>query len=394
MTKLKEKLIDIFGKDNVSEQEIDKIVYAQDASKKSYNAQIIVWPNNKESIMKLVRYNQRVGYNLIPRGAGTGLVGGVTPTEKSIIIDFSRMNRILKIDVNKKEVLVEPGVVIDTLNKQLDQYDLFFPIKPASYKVCQVGGAIATNASGMNAIKFGKMEKWIKSVELIDGLGRLISIKDVDEVAGTEGITGFIVGAVLKLHEHIVDTSLTIKMYNDIEKLVENVKELKHHPNIHALEFFNIQAAEIVGLKPEFHLFIEYDNLDGGDINDSSEIEKLWRLRTGLGPLISGKRYIVVEDPLIPEDSLESFIRWLHKNRIPSFGHIGTGIFHPRFKKEQEKLVKEMFKKVEELKGSISGEHGIGITKKEFLTINMKKKYQNLKDKYDPENIMNRGKIL
>jgi FAD/FMN-containing dehydrogenase len=183
-------------------------------------------------------------------------------------------------------------------------------------------------------------------------------------------------------------------MYNEIEKLVEDVKKLKHHPNIHALEFFNIQAAEIVGLKPEFHLFIEYDNLDDGDITDKNEVEKLWRLRTGLGPLISGKRYIVVEDPLIPDDGLESFIRWLHRNKIPSFGHIGTGIFHPRFRKEQEKLVKEMFGKVTELKGSVSGEHGIGITKKEFLTQDSKKKYQTLKNKYDSENIMNRGKIL
>ncbi|MCK5177190.1 MAG: FAD-binding oxidoreductase, partial [Candidatus Aenigmarchaeota archaeon] len=303
-----------------------------------------------------------------------------------------KMNKIQNIDLEKKEVLVQAGVIIKDLNDGLKEHNLFFPIIPSSHKICQIGGIIATNAAGIRAIHYGKTDNWIKEIQIIDGNGNSQTIKDPTEICGSEGILGIIIGAKLKLTDIPEKRTLRVETFDDIDKLCESVKRIAGNKNITAIEFFGKQVSKIAGMKPQYHLFIEFDN-DEGDIKEIDKINELVNLRKELGPLVGSKKYTITQDPKIPMNKLPEFIKWLEDNKVPVFGHIGIGIFHPRFRVEQNDLIIEMFELVKKLGGCISGEHGIGLAKKEYLDSKAIEKFKILKKKYDPKNIFNRGKI-
>ncbi|MCK5476934.1 MAG: FAD-binding oxidoreductase, partial [Candidatus Aenigmarchaeota archaeon] len=246
--------------------------------------------------------------------------------------------------------------------------------------------------AGIRAIHYGKTEKWIKEIQIIDGNGNNQTIKDPTEICGSEGILGIIIGAKLKLTDILEKRTLTVKTFDDIDRLCESVEKVAGNKNITAIEFFGKHTAEIADIKSQYHLFIEYNN-DDGEIKEINKINELLNLRKGLGPLIGSKKYTVVEDPKIPMNKLPDFLRWLEENKIPVFGHIGIGIFHPRFKPDQDKLIIEMFELVKKLGGCVSGEHGIGLAKKKNINSKAIERFKILKKKYDPKNIFNRGKI-
>ncbi|MGM5488864.1 MAG: FAD-binding oxidoreductase [Nanobdellota archaeon] len=380
------KLTELF-KENVTFDTDELMAYSTDASQIKGQPIAVVWPTDVTQLQKLVQLAYRNKYTLVPRGAGTGLAGGSVP-QKAVVVDMSRMDRIESINVRDKKVTVQPGVIINDLNEKLDHYDLFFPVLPASYTTCQIGGIIATNAVGTRALKFGKACDWVQEVRMVDGSGKLVKIRPSD-VCGTEGILGIIVEATLKVTEHIPETSLTLRRYNTVKEVVAGVRDFTDGI---AVEFIDKTSSEMLGLEPAYHLFYEYEG-EGGEITDQQRIEELWRLRERLGPLLSAKRYMRVEDPKIPLDKMDRFITWLTSHKIPTFGHIGVGILHPRFRKEQEKLIKQMFEKVTELGGSVTGEHGIGLAKKQYVDKKRIRDLTALKERYDPEYIFNKGKI-
>lgn len=390
------KLKEIFGT-QYSLDPLDCMVYSSDASQIKGSAKAIVWPTGPEQIQKLVHYAVRTKLGLVARGAGTGCAGGAVPQD-SIVVDMSRMNRIIDIDPDNHLVSVEPGVVAADLNDRLDEYNMFFPIIPASHTTCQIGGMIATDASGTRAVKYGRMSDWVRQLMIIDGTGKILTLKreeDIKDFCGTEGILGIVIQAKLGITEQIKHSTLSIKTFDDVDKLVAQLDLYKASPAITAIEYFNRTAAELSGLEHKYYLFAEFED-DSGDMKDPLRVEKLWSLRKGLGPALASCSYVVPEDPKIPHENISKFIRWLDNHKVPAFGHIATGIFHPRFKPNQERLIKEMFKEVRRLKGSVSGEHGIGLAKKKFFFEENKEAIQKLKDlkaKYDPEGILNRGKI-
>lgn len=386
-----EKLKGIFGAENVSTEEIDLLSYSLDASGITGSALAVVWPTEAIQLQRLMQYAPRAKLNLVPRGAGTGLAGAAVP-DNSVVIDMSKMNNVLKIDPSKKEVKTEPGVVLSDLNDELDRYDLWFPVIPASYTACQVGGAASTNASGMRAIKYGNMCDWVKSMQVVDGTGKLLSIKKPSEICGTEGTLGIITELTLKVTEPVESLSLTTKTFDDLDKMVNYAQEFIGNPNVCSIEFFDKHGAKLGGLDPKYHVFIEYES-DEGEVTDPVRIEALMDLRKSLGPKLTAKGYAIMEDPKIPKDKMKTFVRWLFNNKIPVFGHIGDGILHPRFKPKQEKLIEQMFDEVKKLGGITTGEHGIGITKKKFVSKEFVNQLKEKKTKYDPEGLLNRGKI-
>lgn len=386
-------LAKIVGTENVLSRNVDKVVYAADASQVEGKAKVIVLPNTIEQVHKVVRYAIRTNANIVVKGGGTGLAGGSVP-QNSIVMDLSKLNRIVKIDKKNKYAIVEAGVILDDLNYELSP-ELIFPVKPNSHAVCTIGGMIATNAAGNNALRFGKVCDWVTELDIIDGTGKLFKIKEQDlkSFCGREGTTGIIVKAKLNLKKPLKARTIEHLVFGDLKMVVKAVKKFKENKRVIGIEFVNKVCAEIAGIEPKNHLLIEFES-DEGSIKDADEINKTWALREGMGPVSSAAGFIVMEDPKIPEDKIVEFLEWVKENRLPCFGHIGLGIFHPRFMISQKSLIKRMFKFVLEIGGEVSGEHGIGLNKKEFVSKEIVAEIKELKKEYDPNNIINRGKII
>lgn len=387
------RLIDIFGKDYYY-GDADLLSYGVDASQLEGNAVAVVFPSSVDQIRQLLRFAARTDYDVVVRGAGTGLAGAVVP-QNSIIVDMSKFNKILRINVKDKTCEVQTGVVVDYLNSQLEKYNLFFPVIPSSHSVCTLGGMISCNASGLRALKFGSTADWVQELEVVDGSGKLYNVKEgkILDFVGTEGTIGIVTKAKLKLADPLNAFSLSLFNFNHSQDLVDKAKSLMLNPHLIALEFFDKTAAQVIGKDEQFTLIAEFDNEDG-EITDFRKIRQLWEERESLYPNLSQHGYVFIEDPQVDADKIPSLLRWLRSNKIPCFGHVGTGIIHPCFRHNQKNMIVELYKFIEQINGKVSGEHGYGLLKKAFTPADWKNRLQSLKKIYDAENTLNNGKVL
>lgn len=373
------------GSENVSQKEADKVCYSSDASMVRGKVNTIVWPKTIEDIRQTISYVKRHKLNLVARGAGTGLAGGAVPQD-SVVMDLCRMD---KFEIKDDIAIVQPGVVLDDLNSASD---FTLPVEPGSHAVATIGGMIATNAAGMRAFKYGKMIDWVEELQVLDGSGKLLKVKGdkIKNFCGLEGCTGIVVQAKLKLTKLPSLRTISVLKFDTITDMIDRLKELKQQ-NVLALEYVDKFSSNLIEFGDAFHLIVEYDgdegHIKGGDMAD------VWKARDSLYPSVASKGFIRVEDPLIPPDAIGKFLYWTHKNNIPTFGHIGIGIVHPHFKKDS-KLIEDMFITVKKLHGDVSGEHGIGLLKKPYLDEKQVEEIKNLKEVYDPNNILNRGKLI
>jgi len=363
------------GEENVSEEDSAKVIYNSDASQIEGKTVLVVRPGNAKEVHQIILFVKRNHSNIVIRGGGTGLVGGAVP-ENSVVMDLSRMNKVLTQGIDF--VVVEPGVILDDLNTLLG--DKMFPVIPASYKACTVGGMIATNAVGTRAIKYGKTGNWIREVEIIDGAGRSRKA-NLDDVIGKEGSTGVIVSAKLRIINK--PKRRKFEMFG-FEYLQEVMFKLKEFEDVSAVEFINKKAAKIAGLEEKYYLIIEKEDDVGGS--------EYWEIREGLYPKLASSGYPVIEDPKISLSNMETFLKWIDDHDIPAFGHIMVGIIHPCFKNEEK--LEELYDFVSDLGGDVSGEHGIGIKKKRFASKEFKERIKKLKIKYDRDSVFNRGKLI
>ena len=364
--------------------------YEVDASQIKGKALDVVHPKNIQEVSRIVVNANRI----VIRGAGTGLVGGCVPQDgMDIILDMSKMDSISNFDSERKTIEVEAGVILDDLQEYIIKYNLEFPVNPFSHAVATLGGMIATDAVGSRAIKYGKTSSWVKWLEIVDDKGKVHKkgVTELSDYYGMEGITGVIVKACLKLSPLKKRTANLVKVEN-LEEIVSIVKNLKRNSAISMIEFIDENISEMLGLDKNYHLIIEYED-DSGKLKDK-EYKKLLTLREKIYPLVTKEGYVRIEDPKIMIDRFVKLMDWLSERKIPVFGHIGVGILHPCFNYDQEKYVPEMMKLVKRLGGQISGEHGIGILKKEFVDINDKKILINVKKRTDSLNKFNVGKVI
>jgi FAD/FMN-containing dehydrogenase len=388
-----EHIKQIVGEKNFSTHEIDLIAYGTDASQIEGKCIAVVWPQNAEQLRQIITYANRTDLQLVPRGGGTGLAGAVVP-ENSIVLDFSRMNKLLKFHPEENSVEVEPGIVVDELNAELEKHLVFFPVIPSSHMVAQIGGMIATNTSGNRAIKYGNMEKWVSELDVMDGTGKFFTIKqNLNEFIGKEGTTGVVLRARLKLAKPPKRTTMSMFTFTDEHNMIKKMHELKKNKYLIALEFIGKMLSSIMGKGESYLLFVEYESLDG-DIVEDDEIKKTWEFRENAYPTLASNGYNIIEDPVIPAEHLEEFLKWLAEKQIPCFGHIGTGIVHPVFKTGEEVKIAEMYELVKKLNGKVTGEHGYGLRKMQFVDEKEKDTITFLKKRYDPNYIMNRGKLV
>lgn len=390
--KMIEELEGIVGRGNVSEGREDRIVYSTDASMISGRSRLIVWPNSVSEVRGVVSWASKEGAGVTVRGAGTGLAGGCVPQE-SIVLDLTRLNKIISVSEAGKTARVECSVVLDDLNRKISP-KLFFPVQPSSHEVSTIGGMIAADSAGLRAVKYGKTSRWVRKLEVVDGLGNVISAEGgkLSDFAGREGTTGVIVEAELALAEPLKETTLTRREADDTQEVVSLITTLSGSRDLIALEFIDRKTAGFLGASAGKHLLLAEYESDVGEIKGKEEIAAFWEMRDGVYPALASRGYAIIEDPKIPLEKMAEFLAWLEQEEIPSFGHIGEGIIHPCFPIGSEKIQK-MFEKVAQLGGSVSGEHGIGLAKRKYAPRELASEVTHLKRKYDPKNILNRGVI-
>ena len=391
LSEIKNHLEAIFGKEDVISDDSFLLAYSTDASQIPGSAKYVVFPHETDQIRRLILFASRYQIGLVPRGGGTGLVGGAVPND-DIVVDLSKMIRVSNFDKNNKIIWVEPGVILSKLNLFLKEHNLFFPVIPSSHSVCTIGGMAATDAVGLRAIRYGKTSDNILELELLDGSGKTHKITDLS-VVGSEGIYGFITKIKLMLVEYPEQISLNVFEFDNLDELLEIIFDLKNNSRVTALEFIDKQSSKLLELEEKYHLIVEYDD-DSGDIKTKKEIEDVWTLREGLRTVFGELQLDIIEDPFIPDDKLKEFIEWSEIHDVPCFGHIGVGILHLQFKSSQNKLIDKMLRMVISFGGDVTGEHGYGTLKSKFLNKIDKNNILAIKKKYDPHHIMNLKKVI
>jgi len=385
----------LFGKDLVDSSET-RLVYSFDASPLKGKVIGVIRPASVERVKELIKtcYDNRVG--VVVRGSGTGLAGGSVP-RNNVVLDLSCLNKILGFDEARGLVRCEAGVILDDLNHYLEGFGVFFPVIPGSHAACSIGGMIACNAVGMRGVMYGETKDWVESLDVITGSGELkkVSGNELKDFVGLEGLTGVIVKACLRTTKEPEKRFLVVKEFEELKPLVRMVDEFRGVKGVSAIEFVSKRACELSGWGDKNLLIIEFSDAKprGDYVEGEARVSEVWFKRDGLGPKLIEAGYPYLEDPKIPHDKLLEFLEWFEENSVPVFGHVGVGILHPHFK-EGSALITEMYQLVMRLGGWVSGEHGIGSLKKEWLNESKKKELGRLKRVYDPRNIINPGKVI
>jgi glycolate oxidase len=443
----------LLGKEKVKTSEMWRLSYAYDGTPTGYKGvpDAVVFPESVEDVAKVLTYANENKVPVYPRGAGSGLTGGAAPLEGGIVVSTEKMNRILEIDEDNLGALVEPGVVTYDFQKEVEKRGLFYPPDPSSYKYSTIGGNIAENAGGPRCVKYGVTKDYVMQLEVVfpDGTVSKLGSKAVKSVAGynlkdlivgSEGTLAFITKAYLKLIPKPEAVRTAMAIFPKVEQAAEAVASMfkaKVIPT--ACEFLDknsIVAVENfakIGL-PTYAEGLLVVEVDGYEVvvdelirrvldvckscgatevkmaAENSEREAIWTARRAVSPaIVQLKPKKINEDVVVPRSRIPELIKGVyriaekHNLMVVNFGHAGDGNIHVNFMyepEEEEKVkqaVREVFELTVELEGSISGEHGIGWMKKEFLPLEVGRaleKMKAVKKALDPNNIMNPGKIF
>lgn len=428
--------------------------YGFDASGLEAKPSAVVWPHDVSDVIKIMKYADATGTPVIPRGAGTGMTGGAVPSPGALILSMEKMNRILEIDEKNRAAVVEPGVLNGKLQRELQRFRLFYPPDPSSMNFCTIGGNVAENAGGARAVKYGVTRDYVMELEAVLPDGRLIhtGVKTAKGVVGYD-LAGLLVGSegtlavitkirlrVLPLPEDVITLMV---FFEELEKSGGAVTGIIAAGIIpRTLEFLDSETIKAVeSYKPiglphdrEAMLLIELDGppsvitrdaekitgicgkLGGEVIMAENEIarDKLWEARRAVSPaLFHISPTKINEDIVVPRDRLSEMLGVLRGFsertgiRIVNFGHAGDGNIHVNLMVDRnntdeyekaQKLVGDIFRATLELGGTISGEHGIGLTKKDYLSMEIRpdelELMKKIKAVFDPKNILNPGKIF
>ncbi|HGG0418074.1 FAD-binding oxidoreductase [Clostridium botulinum] len=409
-----------------------------------------------EEVSKIMAYAYKNNIPVVARGSGTGLVGASVPIHGGIMINMTKMNRILEIDEENLTLTVEPGVLLMEIGKFVEEHDLFYPPDPGE-KSATIGGNISTNAGGMRAVKYGVTRDYIRGLEIVLPNGKVLqiggkvvknssgySIKDL--VCGAEGTLAIVTKAILKLLPLPKKAISLLIPFPNLEMAINTVpKIIKSKAIPTAIEFMQreviLAAEKFLGKKfpdnsSDAYLLLTFDGNTKEDIekdyekvanicleegaldvyiSDTDERkEAVWSARGAFLEAVKASTTEMDEcDVVVPRNKVASFVKYTDELqeqfdvRIRSFGHAGDGNLHvyvlrDNLTKEQwDRKLKDvfecMYKKSVELNGLVSGEHGIGFAKKPYLFEQYGEEYmelmKNIKLAFDPRNILNPGKV-
>jgi glycolate oxidase len=449
------KLIDIVGKEKVLVSEEDRICYSFDATGRTGIPDIVVKPKVADDVSEIVKIAHKEGIPVVPRGAGTGFAGGSIPIHGGIALVMTDMNHLVDLDGENMVAVVEPGMVTYNFQQEVEKRGLFYPPDPASLKVCTIGGNAGTCAGGPRAIKYGVTRDYILGLDVVLPYGEMLhtGVRTAKGVVGYD-LTRLMVGSegtlgvITRLNVRLIPLPETIKTALAIFKKIDDAsisisKIIASRILPSSLEFMDQAAIGCVenyihaGLPrdAEAILLIEVDGDEisverqiakigeicshsgAGEVRiakNDTEREFLWNARRAVSPALGHLAPTKInEDITVPRNRVPDIIRRLkqisekYRLNIVNFGHAGDGNIHVNIMtdrrneeemKRADEAVGEIFKATLELKGTISGEHGIGITKSRYIKDELGETgievTKRIKRVFDPNNIMNPGKIL
>lgn len=445
-------LHDAFPSDRFYTDPIDCYTYAYDNSRKIFPPDAVLFPLTSQEVQYIVSLCNQYRIPLIPRGRGTGTAGGSLPEFGGIALSMERMLNIISVDPANRVVVAEPGVLNQSIQDAAKTYGFFWPPDPSSAMFSSIGGNIATSAGGPHAVKYGTTREHVLGLKAVTGAGDFITTGcyttkgvvgyDLTRLLiGSEGTLAVITEATLKLTALPSVIAGITAHFRDLPSCTSAIVKIMSLPQLpSALEFLDFGSLNLIRRRyPDMlpsdtkaMLMIEVDG-SSNDISDAmtaildacqadgliqasrvENIAALWKARKALSPLlreIAPRK--INEDVVVPVNTLPEFLAGL--TRLSSqyqlsnvnFGHAGNGNIHvnllinpddPEEVARAESCLNEIFNLVIKLRGTLSGEHGVGSEKRAFvtkeidgMTLNLMK---NIKQLFDPNNILNPGKLF
>jgi glycolate oxidase len=451
-----EALSSIVGRENIFSDKAHLRAYSYDATRTYYQPEAVLFPRDEEDVSRILVYCNSHGIPVVARGAGSGFTGGALPARGGVILAFEKhMNKIIEIDMENMLAVVQPGVVNKELQRAVEKRGLFYPPDPASEEYSTIGGNVSENAGGMRAAKYGITKDFVMALRAVKANGDIIragkrTIKDVAgyNIAGiltaSEGTLAVITEITLKLLPKPGYVRSYMGIFPDVKAAMNAVfKSLASGANPVAMEFLDSLVVKAVREKTGVELPEEAGALLIGDVdgNVPEEIdfqlsilkksfeengsmafrvaekeedrELLWHARRSASPSITiyGSKKLN-EDISVPRSKLPEALERIYSIgekyglKVPCFGHAGDGNIHVNVMvdgSDDEELemghraIREIFRLVVDMGGTLSGEHGIGLSKAEFMDIAFTpaelQLFRDIKKAFDPNGILNPGKM-
>ncbi|MBD8135672.1 FAD-binding protein [Bacillus sp. CFBP 13597] len=433
----------------------ERYCYSYDASFGEYLPEIVIQPKNVEEISEVVKLANTHKIPVYPRGSGTSLSGGPLPVKGGMVLDMTLLRDKLIIDRENMLAIVSPGVITADIHKKAEEAGLFYPPDPSSSNVATIGGNLLENSSGPKGLKYGTTKEYVIGLEVVTPTGEIIrtggkTVKNVTGydltrlIVGSEGTLGIVTEAIIRLipkpqskqtfvahFNHLINSGHAITSILS-SGILPSALELMDNACIRAVESYHpsglpLQAEAILIIEIDGHpLAIEEEINKCADIcraegasyvkiaETEEERQTIWSARKLVSPAITQMGPTKIsEDATVPRSQIPAMMERLNNIRekyglnLVVFGHAGDGNLHPNIitdkrniteMKKVELAVSEIFEAAIELGGTLSGEHGIGILKSPYMEmelgitgVNMMKK---IKEAWDPNNILNPGKIF
>lgn len=443
----------LLGDDGWRTDEATRLAHAEDDSRRHALPDAVAFPRTREQVAALVRVCREHRMPLIARGSGTGTTGAAVPVQGGVVVSFARMNRILDIRPQDRCAVVEPGVLNGDLQDALMPHGLFWPPDPSSAALCSIGGNFATNAGGPRAVKYGATRDNVLGLVAVTGNGDIIRCggpwtKDATGydlthlLIGSEGTLALIVEATLKLAPRPLAQAGLRAFYRDAASAAAAVARLMNQPLTPTmLEFMDQRSLHLLRNNgtdvPEAGAMLlieadgdhdtlplalaalgaaaEGDGLLSLDVaTDGSAHDRLWAARKALSPALRsiapGK---INEDVVVPVSRIPDLVSGVEALAtefdlpIVTFGHAGNGnlhvniLYHPDDAAQNARAhaaLPRLFALTLSLGGTLSGEHGIGLAKRDFMadafTPATLAAMHAVKAALDPDGILNPGKVL
>lgn len=433
----------------------DRYSYSYDASFGEYLPDVVVQPKDAEEISKLVKLANKYLIPVYPRGSATSLSGGFLPVKGGIVIDMSRLNKKLIIDQENLIAISSAGVITADIHKRAEEVGLFYPPDPSSASVSTIGGNLLENSSGPRGLKYGTTKEYVIGLEVVTPTGEIIrtggkTVKNVTGydltrlIVGSEGTLGIVTEVILRLIPKPKGFKTMLAAFNSLEQagvaitkilssnILPSALELMDNACIRSVENYRPSG---LPLDAEAIIIIEIDGhpksieeeiesckmicLQEAATNiriaaNEEERQEIWMTRKLVSPAITQMGPTKIsEDATVPRSQIPNMMRRLHEIKekyqlnLVVFGHAGDGNLHPNIitdKRDTEEMsrvelaIAEIFEAAISLGGTLSGEHGIGILKAPYMEMELGnaglEMMRKIKTTWDPNNIMNPGKIF
>lgn len=419
----------------------------------------IALPKTTEQVQKLIQWANGNQIAIVPSGGRTGLSGGAVAANGELVIALDKMNKIIEFSAESQQIRCQAGAITEQVQQFAEQKDLYYPVDFASSGSSQIGGNIATNAGGIKVIRYGLTRDWVQGLTVVTGKGDILELNkgliknatgyDLRHLfIGSEGTLGIITEATLKLTRKPTNLTVLLLAIPNLDSLMPILQQFQKAIDLTAFEFFSDQALDKVmehhklacpvEQRAPYYCLLEFDAtsddileavlaefetgldneqiLDGTMSQSQQQVEELWKYREFISETISGRKPYKNDISVTPEkitDFLTGVNDIVAKDypdfEVIWFGHIGDGNLHlnilspegmdyKEFVAACEQVNPKIFSLLQQLGGSISAEHGVGLLKKPYLNYTRSDTeigyLKAIKLAFDPNRIMNPGKVI